>query len=333
MKISASIYSDKKRTLQEVIDDIHQHHVDMIHVDCNDDVSVFDDIQQIRQLTNTPIDLHIITDKPSKYYLLLEQNPVDYVTFQYENLDEPLKWPSISAKKGIAIVTPTPISVFDHFQNADFILMMATVPGQSGGSFDKINFQKIRQFQQRFPNKRVHVDGGVNAEVSFILRNLGVYSSVSGSYLFNSTSIGEALMNLTQREIDSQFLVGDFMQQRNEAPILKLNQLSLRTILQTIEDSKLGFCLVEDEQQNFVGLISNADIRRALLRNIDDMHQIKPETCINKKPFFVGEQSTVNEMIKSIKKQAFPIGFLPVLNEANKIVGIVTFVNLIKGEL
>ncbi len=47
MKISASIYSDKKRTLTEVITDLKEHQVDLLHVDCNDDLSVFDDIQRI----------------------------------------------------------------------------------------------------------------------------------------------------------------------------------------------------------------------------------------------------------------------------------------------
>lgn len=334
MKISASVYSDKKRPLSEVVEDIQSHHVDLIHVDCNDDLSVFEDIKAIRELTKIPIDLHIITSSPSKYYNLLIENPVEYITFQYEDLKEHLEIPSeVKGEKGLAITTPTPIDVFQAYENFDFILIMATIPGQSGGHFDKVNFQKIRAFRKCFPNKRIHVDGGVNAEVSFILRNLGVYSSVSGSYLFNSTSIGEALMNLTQREIDSQFLVKDFMQTRNEAPLIQIENISLQIILQAIEDSQLGFCLVENKNQQFIGLISNADVRKSLLKHINNFNQIEPEEIINRSPFLVTENTTVNAMIKQIKKQQFPISYLPVLNENHKAVGIVTFVNLIKGEL
>jgi pentose-5-phosphate-3-epimerase len=86
MKISASIYSDKKRKLKEVIEDLVQHQVELLHVDCNDDLSVFEDIKQIRTWCNLPIDLHIITENPSKYYSLLEENPVEYLTFQFEDL-------------------------------------------------------------------------------------------------------------------------------------------------------------------------------------------------------------------------------------------------------
>ena len=63
------------------------------------------------------------------------------MTFQVENLKEPLEIPtSITGKKGLAIITPTPISAFDPYVDFDFILIMATIPGQSGGVFDKINF-------------------------------------------------------------------------------------------------------------------------------------------------------------------------------------------------
>lgn len=102
MKISASIYSDKKRELSAVIDDLVSHQVDLLHVDCNDDLAVFDDIKAIRELCDLPIDLHIITEDPSKYYRLLEENPVEYLTFQYENLKEKLEIPEeVTGKKGL----------------------------------------------------------------------------------------------------------------------------------------------------------------------------------------------------------------------------------------
>ena len=76
MKISGSIYSDKNRELKETITDLQAHQVDMLHVDCNDDVSVFEDIKQIRTWCDLPIDLHIITETPEKYFGLLRETPV-----------------------------------------------------------------------------------------------------------------------------------------------------------------------------------------------------------------------------------------------------------------
>lgn len=334
MKISASIYSDKSRAIQEVIKDLHEHGVDLFHVDCNDDLSVFDDIKIIREISDIPIDLHIITEEPEKYYDLLRANPVEFITFQYENLQGAISIPSdITGFKGLAVITPTPVSVFDAYSNFDFLLVMATIPGQSGGQFDATNFRKIRDFSKKYPNKRVHVDGGVNAEVSFILRNLGVYVSVSGSYLFKGPSVGNALMNLTQREVQSAYVLKDFCRTREETPIISSRDLNLKNLLQTIENFGFGFAIIEDENHQFSGIISNADIRRGLLKNIDNPSNLKLHEIINHNPVHVFAHNTVKEMLTLIRKQSFPISYLPVLENSGHTCGMISFVNLIKGEL
>ena len=334
MKISASIYSDKKRPLKEVILDLVAHQVDLLHVDCNDDLSVFEDIATIRTLCDLPIDLHIITTHPSKYMELLVKHPVEYVTFQYEDLQEEIMFPSdVFAKKGLAVITPTDVTVFEKYADFDFILIMATIPGQSGGVFDTYNFSKIRTFKKLFPAKSIHVDGGVNGEVSFILRNMGVSSSVSGSYLFNEPSIGQALMNLTKRNLESHFILKDFMVPIVESPVVYEKDLSFQSILKTIEQGQLGFCLVLGDNQEFVGLISNADVRKALLRSLDNLNNIDITTMINKVAIGIEENATVNDMLQLIKKQSFPVTYLPIWDKNKNAVGIVTFVNLIRGEI
>ena len=334
MKISASIYSDKKRPLNAVINDLVDHQIEVLHVDCNDDLSVFDYIKNIREWCSTPIDLHIITENPEKYYDLLIENPVEYITFQFENLNGPLNIPErITGKKGLAITTPTDVRVFSDFEYMDFILIMATIPGQSGGSFDRINFSKIRKFRSAYPRKSIHVDGGVNAEVSFILRNMGVSLSVSGSYLFSGASIGNSLMNLTQREIDSAYCVGDFMTPLEEAPHAFIENATTKSLLECVENGNMGFALICNAEHKLFGLSSSADIRKALLNNIENASQIEPEDLINKNPIRISEKATVLELLQKIKSCTFPIMYLPVVDQSNNAVGIVNFVHLIKGEI
>jgi ribulose-phosphate 3-epimerase len=334
MKISASIYSDKKRELEAVIEDLVQHQVDMLHVDCNDDPGVFDDIKKIRKMCSLPIDLHIITEHPHRYFELLRECPVEYITFQYEQLEEKLNIPEdITGKKGLAIITPTPIEVFDSYSDLDFILIMATVPGQSGGIFDKHNFDKIRQFRKKYPAKSIHVDGGVNGEVSFILRNMGVSSSVSGSYLFNAPSVGHALMNLTKRKIESHYHVEDFMIPIEECPTVDENNASLTTILEAIEIGNMGFCLVIKENGELAGIVSSADIRKAMLKKLSDLNRIETVDLINTNPISIAAHATVIELLQLIKRCNFPVMYLPVLKNGRKAAGIVNFVHLIKGEL
>lgn len=334
MKISASIYSDKVRPLKEVVEDLVQHKVDLLHVDCNDDLSVFDDIKRIREWTDTPIDLHIITETPEQYFQPLRDFPVEYVTFQFEQLPEGFELPSdITGKKGLAVITPTPIDVFDAYSSWDFILIMATIPGQSGGVFDALNYSKIRHFRKKFPGKSIHVDGGVNGEVSFVLRNMGVSSSVSGSYLFNAPSIGHALMDLTKRDMESSISIKDFMVPLSESPVVKMSNLSLENILKEIESGDQGFCMVTDDDDKLLGLISNADIRKGMLKNMSDLNAMRPEDLLNRNPFNLNELRSVGEMMKAIRNCRFPISYLPIVDKDNRAKGIVTFVNLIKGEL
>jgi ribulose-phosphate 3-epimerase len=334
MKISASIYSSKNQDLPALIRDLDDHSVDLLHVDCNDDPAVFDDIKKIQQLTSIPIDLHIITTTPERYYPLLEECPVTYVTFQYEPVSGPIEVPkSITAKLGLAITSDTDIDVFDAYaEQFSFILFMATVPGQSGGKFNKDNFRKIRRFRNQYPDKHIHVDGGVNAEVSFILRNMAVYSAVVGSYLF-SEPLGAALLKLKTHDTDSHFLVKDFMREIDELPILYPKNASLREVLENIEEYKMAFTILVDEAGKLKGLISNADVRRGMLQHIDDLNKMSVQELVNTSPIVIHEDRTVMELLKFVKAQKTTINYLPVIDAQQKVTGAISFTNLIKGEL
>ena len=337
MKISASIYSDKgSDAIETTISNLNDSHVDMIHVDCNDDLNVFVDIEKIQRNSHIPIDLHIITSDAKRFYPALETFDIEYVTFQYEDLtNKKLEIPKeFTGQLGLAITSETSIDVFEDYQeDFDFILFMATIPGQSGGKFDKTNFRKIRAFQQKFPNKKVHVDGGVNAEVSFILRNMGVFASVSGSYLFNSSNINTALLNLKLNEIDSHFLVKDFMRDLDESPILFENELNLTKLLTVMNEGQLGFVIVLKLDNTFMGIIGNADLRRGLLKNIDNLNNLKVEELINHNPLSIKGSFTVYQLLRFIKKETKTVVYLPVIDESNKGVGSINFMNLIKGEI
>lgn len=337
MKISASIYSDKETEgIETTIANLNESHVDMIHVDCNDDLNVFADIEKIQQNSHIPVDLHIITTHPKRFYPALETFDIEYVTFQYEDLeDKKLDIPKeFTGQLGLAITSHTSIDVFDDYaKDFDFILFMATIPGQSGGKFDKSNFRKIRAFQAKYPDKKVHVDGGVNAEVSFILRNMGVYASVSGSYLFNSANINTALLNLKLNEVESHFLVQDFMRDLDESPVVYSDELNVKTVIEVMNSGKLGFVMVLNRDSTFLGIIGNADLRHGFLDSIDNLNEIDVEKMINKSPLSVKGTYTVYQLLRFIKKESRTVVYLPVLSEDGKGLGTINFMNLIKGEL
>lgn len=335
MKISVSIYSNKKDQLDQIIDELERHHADMFHIDCKNDLTVFEDIDFIASKSSIPMDVHIITTTPEPFFEEIRKRKIHNLCFQHEELPTKTLPADLSVDRlGIAITTETPIDVFESYKDVcDYILIMATVPGESGGKFDKRNFKKIRDFQNKYPDKKIFVDGGVNGEISFILRNMGVYSSVSGSYLFNSSSIGSALLSLKTREIDSDFLVKDFMIGIEESPTLLSSRLTLAQALLSIDKGNMGFTMVVSESGKLEGIISNADIRKGLLKNIENLNEINISEYINTSPKSITQDFTVKEMISYVKKQKIPLMYLPVVDENKHAVGMVTFMNLIKGEL
>lgn len=334
MKISASVYSNKERPLEELVRELDDCHIDLLHIDCNDDPSVFDDIRQIRTFSKTPIDIHIISDQPEKYFSEIENLKLEYVTFQYENLGAHLTFPeSKNTRYGLSIVSDTPVEVFEEYQDqCDFVLLMTTTPGQSGGKFRKDNFRKIRKFRNLFPGVEIHVDGGVNHEVGFILRMLGVHSVVSGSYLVKHKSIGTALLHLKSSSIHSDYKLKDFMIDKEDAPILHESDLDVKNIIRNIDMYKLGFTIIESRDGKLMGLSSNADVRKGLIKHIDDFNAIKPEDIVNFNPVAVDEESSTSELLNLVQQNNFLISFLPVIDKNRMLKGAVTFINLIRSE-
>ncbi|MFT7153544.1 MAG: pentose-5-phosphate-3-epimerase [Bacteroidia bacterium] len=334
MRISASIYANGEKDILETVKELEAHHADMLHIDCKNDFSVFDDLARVKKETSLPLDLHLITSKPMDFASVLESTPVDFLTIQYEDLNGSRELPTAGFNKlGLALTSNTPLDVFEEFaESCDFVLLMATEPGVSGGSFNKDNFKRIREFKRKFPNKRVHVDGGVNAEVSFILRNLGVHCAVSGSYLFKQQSVGGAMLNLKNGQADSHYRVADFMLGFDETPTVSLADITLKSVLQSIEDSRMAFTAVIDKAGFLKGIISNADVRKGLLKSISDLASLQAESLINLKPIVVNEEMTVTELLRFVRHQSISINFLPIVNSEGKLSGSLTFNDLIKGE-
>ena len=80
MKISASIYSNKNKPLEDLIKELDSVKIDMFHIDFNDQKieieKIEKDIIEIRRISNTPIDLHIISEKPNKYNDFIKRNKI-----------------------------------------------------------------------------------------------------------------------------------------------------------------------------------------------------------------------------------------------------------------
>jgi CBS domain-containing protein len=104
-------------------------------------------------------------------------------------------------------------------------------------------------------------------------------------------------------------------------------------VLQTIENYDLGFALFTDTSGRLQGISSNADVRRGLIRHIEDLNQTQVQDIVNAHPICIHEKATISDMLALVTSKSFPILFLPVVNDHHQLTGAVTFNNLIRGEV
>ena len=286
MKISASVYAAKTTPLPRLAQELEALGVDYLHVDCNAEPAVFDDIRVLKQHCDLPVDLHIIADSIAPYWQRATHTGVDYLTVQYEHLPAGFQLPQTDAfKVGIGITGGTPVeALLPYREQFDFVLLMTTTPGQSGGRFDKRTFARLRAFNRLFPEKQIHVDGGITDEVSFILRMSGVACAVSGSYLLGAPSLGIALRDLKGHPSSDSFKLAEFMIPREELEVLTLGEFDFKGLLRNIDRVGLGVALVEHPDGRFAGILSNADVRRGLLQATGHLDALDPRILAQRQP-------------------------------------------------
>ncbi len=335
MKISASLYSSNLQDLPSLVHELDALQLDFFHLDCfeGQEQKVSRDIRAIQQISNTPIDLHVIGANYSSFFDMAQDLGVSQLTLQYENLPEHI---SLTADRlynlGLAIVNDTSLEVLDKVKDSiDYVLLMTTTPGKSGGKFEKTSFDRIRKCKQMYPNLPIYVDGGINAEVSFILRLLGVRQAVSGSFLVNHQNIAKALADLRFHQQGSAYQIKDFLLEARHLPVLNPSTCAVKDVILTMDECKLGFVLFE-EGGSFVGICSNADLRKGILKYLDSPNDMKVRDMINYHPIVIQDESTTDEMLSLVKRYDFPILFLPVVGQDGVLKGAVLFNELIKGE-
>ena len=99
---------------------------------------------------------------------------------------------------------------------------------------------------------------------------------------------------------------------------------SINSVIKIFDKTNLPIVFVVNKRNKLIGSVTDGDIRRAILKNIDLKSSIK--NIKNKKPQFLDNEDLDNEsLIKTIFRKKL-IRFLPVLKN-NKIVKIIDRAN------
>ena len=334
MKLSASLYSSKQTSLMEAAAELEPYLVDYWHIDSREDFSVLKDIDQLSRFSAVPVDLHIVSKNPASFFTELERENIRRIAFQIEEIEGDFSFPKIDRKEvGLAITIGHQDldAKISHYKNqVDFILLMMTTPGVSGGRFDKSHFATISRLIRKFPTIQWCIDGGVNHEISYILRLIGVQSAVVGSFLLNHENMAQAIMQIRSHHVRSEYQVRDFCIVKENLPIVN-ETTSVVDLLSIIQKFQLGIAFCVNDNGILEGVISNADIRKVLIEG-KFSYEMSIQKFVNKNPRYISETNSTADMIDYIQKINFPILVLPILDKNKQLFGAISFHKLLKED-
>lgn len=203
VKVAPSILSADFVNLERDIRALSPAGADYVHVDVMDGcfvpnitigVSV---VAAIRRITDLPLDVHLMIDRPLRYVDAFCKAGADLLTVHVEadteeNTLEALKKIRANGVRAAISVKPnTPAeAVLPFLPYCDLILVMTVEPGFGGQSFMSDMMPKLKQIRAYIdaqnPGCELEVDGGINVVTAKICRENGANVLVAGSAYFKA---------------------------------------------------------------------------------------------------------------------------------------------------
>ena len=203
-KIAPSILSADFANLERDIHDIEKNGADWVHVDVMDGIFVpnisigIPVVQAIRPVTDLPLDVHLMIDRPIRYVEQFAKAGADWLTIHVEadqphNTLEALdKIHALGCKAAISLKPKTPAeAAIPNLTKCDMILVMTVEPGFGGQKFMADMMPKIRRLREMLdevnPSCLIEVDGGVDANTCTVCKENGAEVLVAGSAYFKAS--------------------------------------------------------------------------------------------------------------------------------------------------
>ena len=214
VQIAPSILSADFSKMGEEIVSLQQAGADIIHCDVMDGVFVnnitfgIKMVEDIRKITDLPLDCHLMIVNPEKYVERFAKAGADYITVHYEackdNLKETLSLiKSAGAKCGAVINPDTPVAAIkDVLPLCDMVLVMSVFPGFGGQKFIPECLDKLRELRGFIDGLGkdilLEIDGGVHAGNVEEIKAVGADVIVAGSAVFNAENRAEMIAKLKE---------------------------------------------------------------------------------------------------------------------------------------
>jgi len=150
------------------------------------------------------LDVHLMVERPAKYFEAFAQAGAASVTFHYEAVEDVpgtvrAAWEH-GLEAGVAFNPETdPDDVAAVSEEADLVLCMSIHPGYSGQPFQEEAYERVARLRELLPEEvHIQVDGGVGASNIRGLRDAGATLLVAASSIFGHDDPAAAYRELVQ---------------------------------------------------------------------------------------------------------------------------------------
>lgn len=212
VKIAPSILSADFAKMGKEIQSLQACGADLIHCDVMDGVFVnnitfgIKMVEDIRKITDLPLDCHLMIVQPEKYVERFAKAGADIITVHYEacqdNLADVLRLiKSAGARCGVVINPDTPVEkIEDVILLCDMVLVMSVFPGFSGQKFISTVLDKVRKIREIIDasGKEIdlEIDGGINPETVAAAKAAGANIIVAGNAVLKAENRAEMIAKL-----------------------------------------------------------------------------------------------------------------------------------------
>ena len=203
VKVAPSILSADFVNLERDIRALKETGADYVHVDVMDGLFVpnitigIPVVAAIRRITDMPLDVHLMIDRPLRYVDDFCKAGSDLLTVHVEADTQENTLAALKrirengVRAAISVKPKTPAeAVLPFLPYCDLILVITVEPGFGGQSFMQDMMPKLKTIRgyidAQNPGCELEVDGGVNAETARICRENGANVLVAGSAYFKA---------------------------------------------------------------------------------------------------------------------------------------------------
>lgn len=178
--LSASIMCADLLNLEKSIKELEKAGIDYLHIDIMDGSFVpnitlgFDLVNAIKKITDIPLDIHMMVNKPSEFIDRMNTDENDIICVHYESevhIHRTLEMiKNKGCKAGLAINPQTPLCNAEYLTDyINMLLVMTVCPGFAGqklfaGAERKVENAKKLLSEQNCNDILIEVDGNISIE-------------------------------------------------------------------------------------------------------------------------------------------------------------------------